>query len=125
MLAPGDQDEPVFIPYGEEERLLREDRGASGADMSDIGQLPLGQRLHAARVRKRLTLVQSELETRPSVPMHYIQAMEEEKFSLLPRGPMAEELLRSYATFVGVDVASALDEYRRLHYIAPAEPIAW
>ncbi|MFN8504909.1 response regulator [Kouleothrix sp.] len=124
VLAPGDQDEPVFIPYGEEERLLREDRGASGADMSDIGQLPLGQRLHAARVRKRLTLVQSELETRPSVPMHYIQAMEEEKFSLLPRGPMAEELLRSYATFVGVDVASALDEYRRLHYIAPAEPIA-
>lgn len=54
--------------------------------------------------------------------MHYIQAMEEEKFSLLPRGEMAEELLRSYATFVGVDVANAVDEYRRLHYIAPLEP---
>jgi CheY-like chemotaxis protein len=121
-LAPGDQDEPVFMPYGEEERMLRDDPRVVVEDLSDIGQLPLGQRLHAARLRKRLTLVQAELETRPSVPMHYIQAMEEEKFSLLPRGPMAEELLRSYATYVGVDLAAALDEYRRLHYVAPVEP---
>jgi len=120
--APGDETEPVFIPYGEEERILRETRAATGEDLGDISRLPLGPRLHAARQRKRLTLVQSELETRPSVPMHYIQAMEEEKFSLLPRGPVAEELLKTYAAYVGVDVASALDEYRRLHFIAPSEP---
>ncbi len=120
--APGDEAEPVFIPYGEEERLLRDARSSVSEDLSDISQLPLGQRLHASRQRKRLTLVQAELETRPSVPMHYIQAMEEEKFSLLPRGPVAEELLRTYATYVGVDVAAAVDEYRRLHYIAPSEP---
>ena len=120
--APGDETEPVFIPYGEEERILRETRAASAEDLADISQLPLGQRLHAARQRKRLTLVQSELETRPSVPMHYIQAMEEEKFSLLPRGPVAEELLKTYAGYVGVEVESALEEYRRLHYIAPNQP---
>jgi DNA-binding response OmpR family regulator len=120
--APGDEAEPVFIPYGEEERILRETRAASADALGDISQLPLGQRLHAARQRKRLTLVQSELETHPSVPMHYIQAMEEEKFSLLPRGPIAQELLKTYAAYVGVDVASALEEYHRLHYLAPNEP---
>jgi DNA-binding response OmpR family regulator len=120
--APGDEAEPVFIPYGEEERMLRETRAASAEDLDDLSQLPLGRRLHTARQRKRLTLVQSELETRPSVPMHYIQAMEEEKFSLLPRGPVAEELLKTYAAYVGIDVASALEEYHRLHYIAPNEP---
>jgi DNA-binding response OmpR family regulator len=120
--APGDEAEPIFIPFGEEERILRETRAASAEDLGDISQLPLGQRLHAARQRKRLTLVQSELETRPSVPMHYVQAMEEEKFSLLPRGPIAEELLKTYAAYVGVDVESALEEYRRLHYVAPNEP---
>lgn len=124
LRAPGDDDgEAVFMSYGEEGRLLRDARPEAAADIGDIAQLPLGQRLHAARMRKRLTLVQAELETRPSVPMHYIQAMEEEKFSLLPRGAMAEELLRSYATFVGVDVPSALEEYNRLHYIAPSAPV--
>ena len=120
--APGDEAEPVFIPYGEEERMLRETRAATAENLEDVNQLPLGQRLHAARQRKRLTLVQAELETRPSVPMHYIQAMEEEKFSLLPRGQVAESLLKTYATYVGVDVDSALEEYSRLHYIAPNEP---
>jgi cytoskeletal protein RodZ len=66
--------------------------------------------------------VQAELESK--VRMHYIQAMEEEKFSLLPRGPIAEQLLRAYAGFVGVDVSQALDEYHRLHYNAPVEPLA-
>src|SRR6266545_508484 len=123
-IAPGDVVEPVFISHGEEERLLRDPRPRLADDLGEIGQLPLGQRLHAARQRKRITLVQAELETRPSVPMHYIQAMEEEKFSLLPRGPLAEELLRSYASYLGVDVSAALDEYRRLHYNAPVAPPA-
>jgi CheY-like chemotaxis protein len=122
--APGDQDEPVFIPHGEEQRLLREPDPLPREESSDISQLPLGQRLHAARQRKRITLVQAELETHPPVRMHYIQAMEEEKFSLLPRGPVAEELLRVYAAYVGIDVNQALDEYRRLHFSTPIEPPA-
>jgi len=113
--------EPVFIPFGEEQRLMREAAAADDELRSDeIAQLPLGQRLRAARQRKRIMLVQAELESK--VRMHYIQAMEEEKFSLLPRGPLAEELLRTYASYIGVDVAQALDEYHRLHYNAPVEP---
>jgi CheY-like chemotaxis protein len=122
--APGDQDEPVFIPHGEEQRLLREPDPLPREDLGDISQLPLGQRLHAARQRKRITLVQAELETRPPVRMHYIQAMEEEKFSLLPRGPVAEELLRTYAAYIGINANQALDEYRRLHFTTPIEPPA-
>jgi CheY-like chemotaxis protein len=120
--APGDQEEAIFIPQGEEHRLLRDSSPLPHEDTADISQLPLGQRLHAARQRKRITLVQAELETHPPVRMHYIQAMEEEKFSLLPRGPVAEELLRVYAAYVGVDVNQALDEYRRLHFSTPVEP---
>ncbi len=110
------------MPSSEERRLLSEPGAGAAAELSaeDLARLPLGQRLRAARQRKRITLVQAELESK--LRMYYIQAMEEEKFSLLPRGPAAEHLLRNYAAFLGLDVRQALDEYRRLHYSAPIEP---
>lgn len=116
-------EEPVFIPYSEEQRLLNQHSSASDEALipAEATQLSLGRRLHAARQHKRISLVQAELESK--LRMHYIQAMEEEKFSLLPRGPVAEELLRTYATYIGVDVGQALDEYRRLHYSTPIEPL--
>lgn len=115
-------EEPVFIPYSEEQRLLNQHSPLNDEALSpaEATQLSLGRRLHAARQHKRISLVQAELESK--LRMHYIQAMEEEKFSLLPRGPVAEELLRTYATYIGVDVGQALDEYRRLHYSTPIEP---
>jgi CheY-like chemotaxis protein len=122
-LAPGDEQEPVFISSGEEARLLR-DTAPSVDEYNDLSQLSLGPRLHGARARKRITLVQAALETRPSVPMHYIQAMEEEKFSLLPRGAIAEQLLRTYASYLNIDVSKAVEEYRRLHFNGQVEPIA-
>ena len=119
---PGEEEaEPVFITYGEEQRLIRDPQLAEEELRADeIAGLPLGQRLRAARQRKRITLVQAELESK--VRMHYIQAMEEEKFSLLPRGPITDELLRAYASYIGVDVNQALEEYRRLHFNGPIEP---
>jgi DNA-binding response OmpR family regulator len=119
---PGEEEaEPVFITYGEEQRLIRDPQLAEAELRADeIAGLPLGQRLRAARQRKRITLVQAELESK--VRMHYIQAMEEEKFSLLPRGPITEELLRAYTAYIGVDVGLALEEYRRLHFNGPIEP---
>lgn len=113
---------PVFIPYGEEQRLLHETGASATASATphDPDQRVLGGRLRAARQRKGISLVQAEHETR--MRMYYIQAIEEEKFSLLPRGPLAEELLRTYVNFLGLDVSQALDEYRRLHYNPPIEP---
>ena len=118
-----EEEEPVFMPYQEEQRLLHEPQLADDDELraEEIAQLPLGRRLHVARHRKRITLVQAELESK--IRMHYIQAMEEEKFSLLPRGPIAQDLLRAYAAYVGVDVDQALDEYRQLHYSSPVEPL--
>ncbi len=115
------QEEPVFITFGEEQRLLNEhERAELDSRQAEADALPLGHRLRAARQRRRITLVQAELESK--LRMHYIQAIEEEKFSLLPRGPFAEELLRTYATYLGVDVGRVLEEYRRLHYSSPIEP---
>jgi len=118
-----DEDAPVFMPLGEEQRLMTGIERESVDDMNpaDLAHLSLGARLRASRQRRRITLVQAELESR--VRMQYIQAMEEEKFALLPRGPITEELLRSYASYIGVDVNAALDEYRRLHFNAPIEPL--
>jgi hypothetical protein len=116
-----DEAEPGFITYGEEQRLIHDSQQVTDdLRIDEITGLPLGQRLRAAPQRKRITLGQAEQESK--VRMHYIQAMEEEKFSLLPRGPITEELLRAYAAYIGVDVNQALEEYRRLHFNGPIEP---
>ncbi|HEU4323065.1 MAG TPA: response regulator [Roseiflexaceae bacterium] len=117
------EEEPVFIPLSDEERLLAEPPPArEDLRLEDLERLPLGQRLRAARQRKRITLVQAELECK--IRMYYIQAMEEEKFALLPRGAFADELVRTYATYVGLNPGQALEEYQRLHFNAPVAPLA-
>jgi cytoskeletal protein RodZ len=73
----------------------------------------LGARLWAERQRRRVTLVQAENELH--IRMWYLQAMEEEKFTLLPRGAMATQMLRSYASYLGLDVDEVLRQYERLH----------
>ncbi|GAB4208133.1 MAG: response regulator [Roseiflexaceae bacterium] len=116
------EEEPVFMPLSEEERLLAEAPPArEDLRLEDLERLPLGQRLRAARQRKRITLVQAELECK--IRMYYIQAMEEEKFALLPRGAFADELVRTYATYVGLNASQALEEYHRLHFNAPVAPL--
>lgn len=120
-LQSPDQDEPVFISAVEEQRLFG--AGELPVDdmrIEDVKQLPLGARLKAARQRRRLTLVQSEIDTR--LRMYYIQAMEEEKFALLPSGPASEEMLRTYTAYLGLDVGQALTEYRSRYYNMPVPP---
>jgi DNA-binding response OmpR family regulator len=118
-----EQEEPDFITSSEEHALLSEPEVEAAADLSqdDLAQLPLGMRLRTARQRRRITLVQAELESK--IRMHYIQAMEEEKFALLPRGPFAEEMVRNYASYVGVDPAKALEEYHSQHFSESAAPM--
>lgn len=115
--------DPVFISETEELALLR-----SGSDLPSeshetvTDEIPLGQRLNSERLRRRITLVQAESELH--IRMWYLQAMEEEKFALLPRGPLAAQMLRSYATYLGLDANKVMEEYQQLHYSAPAEPPA-
>lgn len=115
-------DEPTFIPSGEEQRLFADTHGPlENIRLEDLAKLPLGQRLRAARQRKRITLVQAELDSK--IRMYYIQAMEEEKFSLLPRGPFADEIIKGYASYVGLDGSQVLQEYRHNFYTAPIAPV--
>lgn len=90
----------------------------------NLARLPLGARLNTARRQRNLSLVQVENDTH--IRMWYIQAMEEEKFALLPRGESSEQLVRSYAAYLGLDAAAAAEEYRRAHFnpvVAPPQAL--
>lgn len=76
--------------------------------------IPLGQRLRQARKLRNISLVQANLDTK--IQMYYIQAIEEEKYALLPRGTAAEEIVQHYAQFLSEDPDQALAEFRRLHH---------
>ena len=82
-------------------------------ETTDKPFLPLGQRLRQARKDRNISLVQANMET--SIQMYYIQALEEEKYTLLPRGNAADDIVRRYAQFLGEDAATAQAEFRQLH----------
>lgn len=81
----------------------------------------LGARLRASRSRRSIPLTQAELNT--GVRLTYLQAMEEDRFSHLPRGAMAEEMITKYARYLGVDVDESLAEYRSFQYGDRHDPI--
>lgn len=111
----------VFMTDTEELALLRATRNEPSDVREDSPDtLPLGKRLNRERMRRRLTLVQAESDLH--IRMWYLQAIEEEKFALLPRGPLAADMLRRYVNYLGVDVDKALEEYHALHYTPPVEP---
>jgi CheY-like chemotaxis protein len=114
-------EEPPFMAHADEQTLMAE-RGAPIDDGPADEGLPLGRRFHEARQRRKLSLVQVNLETR--IPIWYLQAMEDEKFSLLPRGPAAQQMIQEYAAYLRLDVARALADYRAHHDTAPFRPMA-
>ena len=89
-------------------------------DAGDQPTLPLGQRLRAARKARNISLVQANLETK--IQMYYIQALEEEKYSLLPRGAATDDIVQRYAAFLGEEPADALAELRRIHVVDVERP---
>lgn len=104
----------AFMDEAEELALLRSESSVLPEEEEPLpGDMTLGRRLLTERKRRRITLVQAENELH--IRMWYLQAMEEEKFTLLPRGPMAAQMLRSYATYLGLDVSGMMEEYQRLY----------
>lgn len=81
----------------------------------------LGSRMRASRNRRSIPLTQAELNT--GVRLTYLQAMEEDRFSHLPRGAMAEEMITKYARYLGVSVEEAINEYRSFQYGDRHDPI--
>lgn len=119
-----DDEEPVFIDDASEAALLQVATPPKAERQLDpqLAQMPLSERLAAARRRRNLSLVQVENETR--IRMWYLQAMEEGKFAMLPRGDQSEQLVRSYASYLGLDAAGATEEFQRLHYNPPTTPLS-
>ncbi|HEY0735739.1 MAG TPA: response regulator [Herpetosiphonaceae bacterium] len=115
-----DPDAPLFMGLADEHSLLQE-RAAVETYAGNIEELPLGPRLRAARQRGNLSLVQVELDTK--LRIWYLQAMEETRFGMLPRG-MAEQMLRTYVQYLGLDVEHALADYREEFADLPVQPLA-
>ncbi len=116
-----DPDAPLFMDAAAEHSLLQE-RGTFESYSGNIEELPLGARLRAARQRGNLSLVQVELDTK--LRIWYLQAMEETRFGMLPRG-MAEQMLRTYTQYLGLDVEHALADFRAEFGDLPMQPLAY
>lgn len=116
------QEEQVFMSDHEELALLRtpvpEQPAAATVVPTDAS---LGRRMWAERQRRRLTLVQVENDLH--IRMWYLQAMEEEQFTLLPRGPAVVQMIRSYATYLGLNANEAVTEYQE-HFASTQQPEA-
>ncbi len=111
---PPVDDRSAFMSDNEELALLRADAAVSPEEQEMLTEdTSLGAVLRTERQRRRVTLVQVENDLH--IRMWYLQAMEEENFTLLPRGAMAEQMLRSYATYLNLSVPWVLEEYRRLY----------
>jgi DNA-binding response OmpR family regulator len=117
-------DSSVFMAETEEMALLREDHGTPAEpDSASIpdDETALGDALRTERQRRRITLVQAENELH--IRMWYLQAMEEGRFTLLPRGPMAEQMLRTYASYLDMQLPWVLEQYQRHYSTNQLEPL--
>lgn len=88
--------------------------GAAEGDAGDAGDGPagldgasLGEWLHDARVRAGLTLAEAEHGTRISGV--YLEAIEADRFEVLPAPIYARGFVRSYARYLGLDEQRARD----------------
>lgn len=70
----------------------------------------IGERLKSAREARRLTLEKAEEVTR--VRAVFLRALEADDWSALPSAAQRRGFLRLYADFLGLDVASLLEEQR-------------
>jgi cytoskeleton protein RodZ len=69
----------------------------------------IGSSLREARERQKLELSQVEGATR--IRARYLQAIEDERFDILPGGAYAKGFLRTYADYLGLDAQQFVDEY--------------
>ncbi|MGQ9926274.1 MAG: response regulator [Chloroflexaceae bacterium] len=124
--ARDDHDETAFMSEAEEMALLRAPFPARGqppasAILTEEEAGRFGPGLRAERMRRHLTLVQ--LENELHIRMSYLQAIEDEKFTLLPRGPAALDMIRRYARHLGIDPAPVIDALGSKFALEVIEPL--
>ena len=74
--------------------------------MSGLG---IGERLIGAREQRGLSLEDAERDTR--ISRRYLQALEEERFDIIPAPVYARGFLRSYSQYLGVETAPLLARF--------------
>jgi cytoskeleton protein RodZ len=78
----------------------------------------IGSSLREARLRKGLEF--PELESGTKIRGKYLQALEDERFELLPGDTYIKGFLRTYAEYLGLDGQLYVDEFNS-RYVAPVE----
>ena len=78
----------------------------------------IGSSLREARLRKGLDF--PELEAATKIRGKYLQALEDERFDLLPGDTYIKGFLRTYAEYLGLDGQLYVDEFNS-RYVAPVE----
>ena len=74
--------------------------------MSGLG---IGERLIEAREQRGLSLEDAERDTR--ISRRYLQALEDERFDIIPAPVYARGFLRSYSQYLGVKTAPLLARF--------------
>ena len=93
------------------------DAGRNGRDeppRAAPGPVTPGEILRTARLKRRISLTEAEQATR--IRQRYLQALEDDDYSVLPKGVYSVGFLRNYAIYLGVppdDVLSGADPRRR------------
>ena len=83
--------------------------------------VPIGSSLREERRRRGLDL--AEVEAATLIRARYLEALEQDRFDLLPLGSYRRTFLREYAEFLGLGGDTYLDEFdRRLATVNPEPP---
>ena len=84
--------------------------------------LEIGRSLREARERRGIALPEAEAAT--MIRCRYLEALEAERFELVPEGPYLRSFLREYAEYLGLDGDIFVAEYLHSHPPPPPEPEA-
>jgi cytoskeleton protein RodZ len=81
-------------------------------------RLEIGEVLRSTRSRSGLDIYTVERETK--IRAKYLQALENERWDVLPGPTYVKGFLRTYASYLGLDAGALVDEYRRRIERSPA-----
>jgi len=71
----------------------------------------IGDTLREARIRKGLTI--KDVESVTKIRSRYLEALEQDDFSVLPGPTFVTAFLRTYANFLKLDASALVEEYKR------------
>jgi len=96
-------------------RLRRQVWEESALGEGAAANLPISDRLQAAREARGVDLFRVERDTK--IRMKYLTAMEQGDFAELPADVYARGFLRNYASYLGLDPDEAESEWRRGNFV--------